>query len=149
VTWDWGAARAGEYTILYGRVIGPGQQREPGPLFVYLVDAKGFRAVMRPARIAYEDARRASAGGREISVPSVARFADVRGADTLNVELVIEDAIATDMRARSTGERGDPGPRYGGERPYFIQMKGRARVSGRLSGEPVAGEGYGFFETYR
>ena len=149
VTWDWGAARAGDYTILYGRVIGPDQQGKPGPLFVYLVDAEGFRAVMRPARISYEDARSASVGGREIAVPSVARFADVRGADTLNVELIIEDAIATDMRAGSTGERGDPGPLYSGNKPYFIQMKGRARVSGRLNGGAISGEGYGFFETYR
>jgi hypothetical protein len=65
------------------------------------------------------------------------------------VELTIEDAIATDMRRRADGERGDPGPLYGEEKPYFIQMKGRARVSGRLSGARVAGEGTGFFETYR
>jgi hypothetical protein len=65
------------------------------------------------------------------------------------VELAIEDAIATDMRARSTGERGDPGPAFSADKPYFIQMKGRARVSGRLNGGAISGEGYGFFETYR
>ena len=33
--------------------------------------------------------------------------------------------------------------------PYFIQMKGRARLGGRVGGRPVEGEGAGFFETYR
>ena len=33
--------------------------------------------------------------------------------------------------------------------PYFVQMKGRARISGRVGGQIVSGEGRGFFETYR
>ena len=140
VTWDWGASRAGPYTILYGRVIAPDAKREQ-PLFVYVVDSLGFRAVMRPATIAYEDGRTATVVGREIRVPSKAVFADVRGADTLRVELDIEDAIATDMR-QSVKQ-----PSFGG--PFFIQMKGTAFISGRLGGDPVSGTGTGFFETYR
>ena len=140
VTWDWGASRAGPYTILYGRVIAPDARREQ-PLFVYVVDSLGFRAVMRPATIAYEDGRTATVVGREIRVPSKAVFADVRGADTLRVELDIEDAIATDMR-QSVKQ-----PSFGG--PFFIQMKGTASISGRLGGDPVSGTGTGFFETYR
>jgi hypothetical protein len=140
VTWDWGASRAGPYTILYGRVITQDDKREQ-PLFVYVVDSLGFRAVMRPATISYEDSRVTSAGGSLIRVPSRAMFADVRGADTLRVVLEIEDAIATDMRQSAQQ------PSFGG--PYFIQMKGTATLSGRLAGEPVSGRGTGFFETYR
>jgi hypothetical protein len=33
--------------------------------------------------------------------------------------------------------------------PYFIQMKGTARISGRIEGQPLVGTGTGFFETYR
>jgi hypothetical protein len=63
----------------------------------------------------------------------------------------MEDAIATDTRPRRTatdGERGDP---LGSEKapPYFIQMNGTARISGRLDGTPLVGTGTGFFETYR
>lgn len=140
VTWDWGAARAGPYTILYGRVISPDATREQ-PLFVYLVDSLGFRAVMRPATISYQDGRAATVAGRQLRVPSRATFADVRGADTLRVELSIDDAIATDMRQSIESVS------FGG--PYFIQMKGTATISGRLGGEPVSGSGTGFFETYR
>ena len=34
-------------------------------------------------------------------------------------------------------------------RPFFIQMKGVARLDGRIGGQLVRAEGYGFFETYR
>jgi len=140
VTWDWGAARAGSYTILYGRVRAPDARREQ-PLFVYLIDSLGFRAVMRPASITYEDGRATTVGGQRIQVPSRAVFTDVRGSDTLRVVLEIEDAIATETR-QSAGL-----PSFGG--PYFIQMKGTASIDGRLGGEKISGTGTGFFETYR
>jgi hypothetical protein len=158
VTWDWGAARAGSYTLLYGRVLGPDQQGRQNPLFVYLVDSLGFRAVMRPANISYEDGRTINVDGHSVRVPSHAVFADVRGRDTLRVELDIEDAIGTDNRrqadngspfAQKDAERGDPTPSATLQHPYFIQMKGIARISGRIGGEPVSGSGTGFFETYR
>jgi hypothetical protein len=77
--------------------------------------------------------------GKTIRVPSRASFADVRGADTLRVDLEIEDAIASDTRQKSSDL----------PHPYFIQMKGTARISGRIGGDPLSGSGTGFFETYR
>jgi hypothetical protein len=159
VTWDWGASRAGNYTILYGRVLGPNQLGANTPLLVYLVDSLGFRSVFRPKAVTYEDNRVIVVDGRSIHVPSRAVFADARGADTLRVELSIEDAIGTDTRRQAPGgapfgeknaveERGDPTGGTGA-RPYFIQMKGTARISGRVGGIPIAGSGTGFFETYR
>jgi len=142
VTWDWGAARAGAYTILYGRVIGPGRSGERTPLLVYLVDSLGFRAVFRPRSVAYEDNREIVVDGRTIRVPSRAMFADAHGSDTLRVELNIEDAIGTDTRRQK--ERGDDAAAA-----IFVQMKGTARISGRVAGSPVSGIGSGFFETYR
>jgi len=139
VTWDWGASRAGSYTILYGRVIAPEDSSKQNPLFVYVIDSLGYKAVMRPARIDYEDGRTAVVNGKIIRVPSRATFADVRGVDTLKVELDIEDAIATETRQRAVDL----------EHPYFIQMKGTARISGRIGGDPLRGSGTGFFETYR
>jgi hypothetical protein len=124
---------------------------------VYLVDSLGFRAVFRPKIISYEDGRTVKTASGELPVPSRASFEDARGDDTLRVDITVEDAIATDMRPRpkakdakpgAEGERGDP---LGSEKshPYFIQMKGVARVSGRLDGVPLSGTGTGFFETYR
>jgi hypothetical protein len=160
VTWDWGASRAGSYTILYGRVLEPDRQSRETLLLLYVVDSLGFRAVFRPARVTYEDNRKIMVNGHTISVPSRARFADARGSDTLRVELTIEDAIGTDTRRqsgaqspfanrRASDERGNPTGSAQAGHPYFIQMKGRAKLSGRIRGAPIEGTGAGFFETYR
>jgi hypothetical protein len=150
VTWEWGASRAGQYAFLYGRVFAPDSSGSPPPVLVYLIDSVGFRAVFRPKLISYEDARTVRSGATILHVPSRARFSDIRGDDTLAVDISIEDAIATDTRPRNVreGERGDP---LGTEKPhpYFIQMKGTARISGRIEGQPITGTGTGFFETYR
>jgi hypothetical protein len=150
VTWDWGASRAGDYTFLYGRVFPPDSSASAPPVLVYLIDSLGFRAVFRPKLISYEDTRTIRSGATVLHVPARARFSDIRGDDTLSVDISVEDAIATDTRPqkRNEGERGDP---LGTEkaRPYFIQMKGTARISGRIDGQPLGGTGTGFFETYR
>ena len=148
VTWEWGSARAGELSILYGRVNPPDTLESSSSLFLILADSLGFRAIFRPRNIAYEDGRTVRVGGREIRVPSRGVMRDVRGGDTLRVELEIEDATATDMRDPAAG-RGDASDARALARPYFVQMKGIARVSGRVGGERVSGEGTGFFETYR
>jgi hypothetical protein len=151
VTWDWGAARAGQYTFLYGRVYSPDTSVSVPPVLVYVIDSLGFRAVFRPKLISYEDNRVVSVGQKTLRVPSRASFTDIRGTDTLKVDISIDDAIATDTRPqtnRREGERGDP---LGTQkpRPYFVQMKGTARISGRIDGTELAGTGLGFFETYR
>lgn len=154
VSWDWGAARAGAYTLLYGRVASGDPDVTAPPLVVYVVDSLGFRAVFRPRKIDYTEGRTIDVDGERVRVPATAKFEDIRGSDTLRVSLAVEDAIGTDMQRNSLDgsgldERGDktrlrlPGTRY------FIQMKGLARIEGRLAGAPLAGSGYGFFETYR
>jgi hypothetical protein len=146
VTWEWGASRAGQYTFLYGRVYPPDSTMSVPPVLFYLTDSLGFRAVFRPTAITYEDNREVHVGAATVRVPSRAVLTDVRGADTLRVELNVEDAIGTDTRPAS--ERGNP---VAGARahPYFIQMKGTAMLSGRVDGAPISGSGIGFFETYR
>ena len=151
VTWDWGASRAGQYTFLYGRVYPPDSTASVPPLLVYLIDSLGFRAVFRPELISYEDGRTINSGRTTLRVPSRATFSDVRGDDTLRIDIEIEDAIATDTRPQRVvreGERGDPLESEKAH-PFFIQMKGIARISGRLEGAPLSGTGTGFFETYR
>jgi hypothetical protein len=148
VTWEWGSARAGGYSLLYGRVQPPDSVAAAQPLFVYLVDSLGFRALFRPRTIAYTDARDVMVDGRRIRVPSRAVMFDARGDDTLRVEIEVEDATATDTR-RPLAERGETGALRAIARPYFVQMKGIARISGRVGGAVVSGAGTGFFETYR
>ncbi len=148
VTWEWGEARLGSMALLYGRVHPPDDDVTPPPLFVYVVDSLGFRGLFRPREIRYVDSLTIRVNGRAIRVPSRAEMSDVRGDDTLIVTLDVEDAIGTDTRLPLL-ERGDVSAARRLERPYFIQMKGRMRVSGRVWGERIEEEGRGFFETYR
>jgi hypothetical protein len=148
VTWEWGAARAGSYTLLYGRVQPEDSTAASQPLFVYMVDSLGFRALFRPREIHYEDTRTLHVGGETIRVPGHGTMVDVRGDDTLRIELEIEDATATDTR-RPAVERGATLAGRKLAKPYFVQMKGMMRIAGRLSGKPISGDGAGFFETYR
>jgi hypothetical protein len=148
VTWEWGASRAGEFTLLYGRVHPSDSLVAVQPLFVYVTDSLGFRALFRPREITYVDSFAVRVGDNTIQVPSRGVMLDVRGDDTLRVELLIEDATATDTRTPGV-ERGDAFSARHLARPYFVQMKGRMRISGRVGGRPLSGEGTGFFETYR
>ncbi len=144
VEWEWGAARVGTHALLFGRVARERADDVREPLFVYLVDSLGFRALFRPESIAWVDGRTARVGGREIRVPSRAVMVDARDGDTLRIELAVEDAAASDVRIERRGL-----PRAPRARPYFIQMKGLVRIRGRIGGRALEGEGTGFFETYR
>jgi hypothetical protein len=148
VTWEWGAARAGAYTVLYGRVESSDSSVASQPLFAYVVDSLGFLSLFRPRDIHYDDARVVRTRDSTIHVPARATMTDVRGDDTLSIELTIEDATATDTRAPGV-ERGEGLASRRIARPYFIQMKGLMKITGRVAGKPISGDGAGFFETYR
>lgn len=148
VTWEWGAARAGAYTILYGRVQPADSAIAGEPLFAYVVDSLGYLAVFRPRQIVYRDDRSTIVAGHVVHTPSAATLVNVRGDDTLRVELTMDDAAVSDTRGTGA-ERGNALSARAIARPYFVQMKGHATLSGRVNGRPLSGTGAGFFETYR
>ena len=148
VDWEWGASRAGDLTLLYGRVQPTDGVAEVQPLLLYVVDSLGFLTLMRPRDIAYEDGRTVAVGDTTVRVPSRFVIVDARGTDTLRVEVIVEHATATDTREGYLA-RGDSAEARAITRPWFVQMKGVARLTGRIGGRAVAGEGTGFFETYR
>jgi hypothetical protein len=160
VTWEWGSARAGEYTLLYGRVTPEDSAGATGsatgsataggnaPLFVYVTDAQGFLALFRPRVIRYDDARAVRTATGILKVPATAELIDVRGTDTLRLTLTVDDAVVTDTRIGLV-ERGDSESARGLRRPWFVQMAGEAQLAGRVRGRVLSGRGRGFFETYR
>ncbi len=137
VRWDWGTARGGQLDLLYGvvhlpgdTVLGPGVRRS---LFVPLVASLGVLQVFRARQVDYR-----GPGERPLragEVPVGFRITATREADTLQVNTAVTDAAATRETAAGPGW-------------MFLQMRGRARLEGRLSGAPVADSGWGFFETY-
>ncbi len=148
VTWEWGASRAGAFTLLFGRVAQEDTTAAVAPLFVYVTDSAGFLALFRPKVIQYEDSRTVMTSDGALRVPGRARLLDVRGSDTLRVTLRIDDAVASDSRL-SNVERGETDASRALRRPWFIQMAGEAEVSGRVRSRVLSGRGRGFFETYR
>ncbi len=148
VTWEWGAARAGSLGLLFGRVQPPDSLQSDAPLFVYVTDSLGFVSLFRPRNVAYEDGRDVNVGGRIIRVPSRGVLEDVRGNDSLRVELLVDDATATDTR-QGLIDRGESAQARALLRPYFVQMQGRVRVTMRVRGVRYEHTGTGFFETYR
>lgn len=148
VNWEWGASRAGAFTFLYGRVQQTDAAAARAPVFFYLVDSLGFRTLFRPADVQWTDDRRITVDGATIAVPSRGVLADVRGGDTLTVELLIDDVAVTDTR-RALVERGETAAARAAKTPWFLQLSGCARLRGRVDGRSISGEGRGFFETYR
>jgi hypothetical protein len=140
VTWEWGAARGSEVSLLYGGLYRPGPSGDIGtsnissPFFLTLVDSLGVEQVLRFGRIGYQGLRPASG---TVGATSPERFSIVanRESDTLRLDVRVVDALATEMGT-------------GGFRRTFLQMRGRFSLSGRVLGKAVADSGTGFFETY-
>jgi hypothetical protein len=141
VTWEWGAARGGTLSLLYGGVYGPERGREDAgsavtsPFFLTLADSLGVRQVLRFSRVAYEGAQPA-AGAPEAVAPRRFTLVATRGTDSVTLSVDVEHALATEMSASSF-------------RRLFLQMRGRFALSGRVGGAEVSDTGRGFFETYR
>ena len=132
VTWEWGAARGADLTLLYGGVYESGAVTSP--FFLTLVDSLGVRQVLRFRRIEYEGAIPA-AGATGLSAPARFILLATREADTVHLAVEVRHALATDMAAATF-------------RRVFLQMRGRFALRGRVGGEVMSDEGDGFFETY-
>jgi hypothetical protein len=133
VTWEWGAARGASLALLYGGVRAP---ENPGaaPFFLTLVDSLGVRQVLRFGAIRYQGARPASdAAG--VRAPARFELAAAREGDTVRLSVVVDDALASRVRAAGLSR-------------HFLQMRGRFALRGRVGGAAVSDSGSGFFETY-
>ena len=148
VTWDWGSTRAGEYTLLYGRVVPGDGAGSSAPLFVYVTDSSGFLSLFRPQEVSYIDSASVTSAGETIRVPSSIRLFDTRDGDTLDVSIVVDDAVVSDTR-KNLAQRGESTLPRDLRNPWFVQMAGEATIRGRIRGKHIRGEGRGFFETYR
>jgi hypothetical protein len=131
VSWEWGAARGSQLSLLYGGVYGSSAR---SPFFLSVLDSLGVRQVLRFDRIEYRGKRETSG---EVRVGAPTRFSLVaaREGDNLRLDVRVVDALGTEMGA-------------GEFRRVFLQMRGTFRLTGRLLGQTVADSGAGFFETY-
>ena len=145
-----GARRArAQYTFLYGRVEPAGQRRR-GAAAVRL--PRGLARLPRalpPARHRVRGRAHDARGRASRSARRRARRWSTSAATTRCASSCRSRTRRRPTRAAppSSAARGSPAARS--TRPYFVQMKGTATISGRIRGTPLAGSGAGFFETYR
>ncbi|MCY3612549.1 MAG: hypothetical protein OXH51_13555 [Gemmatimonadetes bacterium] len=135
VTWDWGQARAGPYSVLYGGVVretDADAHATQGGRFLYLADEHGFAGVFTIRELTTlwpsQEGRRAP--------DAIAIHAD-NGPDSLALSVAVGHTQVT------TGPVAQDGPPA-----FFYQMRGTLELSGRLFGNEIQERGDGFFETW-
>lgn len=135
VTWDWGQASAGPYSVLYGgvaRETGADANAIQGGRFLYLADEHGFAGVFTIRELTTlwpgQEGRR--------TPDAIVIHAD-NGPDSLALSVTVGRTQVT------------PGPvAQDGPPALFYQMRGTLELSGRLFGTEVQERGDGFFETW-
>jgi hypothetical protein len=133
-SWEWGQARGASITALYGGVLTSDTVASSSPFFLALVDGSGVRQVLRFRAVEYEG-RRPVAGATDAWAPErfVIRATSGPDAVVLRVEVIRAQATRTAL---------------GGDRRFFLQMRGAFSLDGRLAGVAVSDSGAGFFETF-
>jgi hypothetical protein len=138
VTWEWGSASGASLSLLYGGIYGPQSdstaEAMSTPFFLALADSLGVRQVLRFRKVSYQGSR-AAEGMVQAQAPTRFDLLAGRAEDTVRLVVVVEHALASDLAISGV-------PRY------FLQMRGRFTLTGRLAGKPVSDSGMGFFETY-
>lgn len=134
VTWDWGQAQAGPYSVVYGRVVGPdaaaGEDAAPAG-FAFLADSLGWLGAFEIDSLRYPARDSARRG------PDAVRLLATRPGDTLRLQARIRHVRSS----RAGPSTGDPELR-------FLQMEGPVELGGRVLGRLLEAGGAGFYETW-
>ncbi|MDE2784581.1 MAG: hypothetical protein OXK77_16630 [Gemmatimonadota bacterium] len=135
VTWDWGQARAGPYSVLYGgiaRETDGDANATQGGQFLYLADEHGFAGVFTIRELITLWPGREGQG----TPAAIAIHAD-NGPDSLALSVTVGH---TQVTLGPVAQDGPPA--------LFYQMRGTLELSGRLFGTEIQESGDGFFETW-
>ena len=145
VTWDWGQALVGDYSVLYGGVsshAGLDADGEPagddraegaaGPRILYLADDNGYAGIFPIRRLTTQWPD----GDRQAAPESISILA-TSGTDSLELTVTVGHTRATPVPVGINSPTA-----------LFFQMRGAATLEGRLRGSLVSATGDGFFETW-
>ena len=135
VSWDWGQATAGDYSVLYGGVARTGEDSEvtQGGRFLYLADSHGFAGVFTIRELTTRWPVREGEGQPD----SIAIHA-VNGPDSLTLSVTVGHTQVTSVPVAAVADLD----------ARFYQMRGTLELSGRLFGNEFHESGEGFFETW-
>jgi len=135
--WDWGVVHlANDVSILYGRFASTAKELSHQPLLFALFDKDG----PRPFELTHGyDVQWNGAEPRAVSMH--ARV----GQDPLELKIDVTRQVESETGAGKQGLfRADPDARS-----FFIQMEGRARLTGSIDRKKINIEGHAFSETFR
>ena len=135
VSWDWGQATAGDYSVLYGGVARTDEDSEvtQGGRFLYLADSHGFAGVFTIRELTTRWPVRKGEGQPD----SIAIHA-VNGPDSLALSVTVGHTQVTSVPVAAVADLD----------ARFYQMRGTLELSGRLFGNEFHESGEGFFETW-
>ena len=168
--WDWGIVHVGSYSILYGRFATSSDALSGQPVLFALFEADGPRPFVLTSdyEVLWKQpgaARPMPSKKTRIMLPA---SPDSAAADTTAAAYrgFLPGAIVLraqsgddDLQLRIEVERRFVSETGGGEQPlfradetarsYFIQMEGRARLTGKIGGVLVDATGHAYAETFR
>jgi hypothetical protein len=162
--WDWGIVHAGDISVLYGRFARSVDALATQPVLFALFDAEGPRpfVLSHEYEVQWRPPGRSDTGGRprarvvhDVPADSIgelllhqpgavlARF--VSGRDSLSLRIDVERRFVTETGHEERALfRADPD-----RRSFFLQLEGRAHLTGRLDGAPLDVPGHAYAETFR
>lgn len=140
--WDWGVAHLGDVTILYGRFARAADELARQPVLFAMFDGVGPRPFALTHGYAVEWS--AAPGGAARAPAAVTTHARVRQ-DRLELRIDVTRHVESETGAgKQELFRAAPGARS-----FFIQMEGRARLTGTIDRKKVDLAGHAFAETFR
>ena len=140
--WDWGIAHLGDYTVLYGRFARTAAELMDKPILFALFDADG----PRPFALTHSYTVEWNPG--DSAKPMTPRAVLIRsrvGKDRLELVIDVTRQVESETGGGKQGLfQADPNARS-----FFVQMEGKARLTGSIDRKKVDVTGHAFSETFR
>jgi hypothetical protein len=137
--WDWGVVHLDhDVSILYGRFAGSAAELSHQPLLFAVFDKDGPRPFVLTSsyRVTWGDSARVP-----VAITMHARV----GQDPLDLKIDVTRRVESETGAGKQGLfRADPSARS-----FFIQMEGRAHLTGLIDRKKINLDGHAFSETFR
>lgn len=142
--WDWGVVHFGEMTVLYGHFAASVSELAHKPVLFAVFDPDGPRPFVLTS--SYKVEWSAAAADSSGAPQPVAITMHVRvGQDPLDLKIAVTRRVESETGAGKQGLfRADPDARS-----FFIQMEGKARLTGSIDRKKINLEGHAFSETFR